>query len=66
MPLFSTLTSGRSSQSLAGKAMQAGLFKEEIVPVIFPATKKIPQVVFDVDEHVRLEPPEHPKRPLRR
>ncbi len=43
------------SQTLAGKAIAAGYFKEEIVPVIFPATKKIPQRVFDVDEHVRAD-----------
>lgn len=41
------------SQMLAGQAMEAGKFDEEIIPVIIPATKKTPEVVFKVDEHVR-------------
>lgn len=41
------------SQMLAKKAMDAGYFEEEIVPVVFPATRKTPEVVFKVDEHPR-------------
>lgn len=41
------------SQMLAKAAMEAGLFEEEIVPVVFPATRKTPEVVFKVDEHPR-------------
>jgi acetyl-CoA acetyltransferase family protein len=42
-----------NSQMRAKAAMEAGKFVEEIVPVIFPATRKTPEVVFKVDEHVR-------------
>ena len=41
------------SQMLAKAAMEAGKFYEEIVPVIIPATRKTPEVVFKVDEHPR-------------
>ena len=41
------------SQVLAKAAMDAGKFVEEIVPVIIPATRKTPEVVFKVDEHPR-------------
>jgi len=40
------------SQQNAGKAIQSGRFKEEIVPVIIPQKKGNP-VVFDTDEHPR-------------
>ena len=39
----------------AKKAMETHLFDEEIIPVIFPATKKTPEIVFSIDEHVRAE-----------
>ncbi|MEA3222971.1 MAG: thiolase family protein [Thermodesulfobacteriota bacterium] len=41
------------SQMMAGQAMEGGKFDEEIIPVIIPATRKSPEVVFKVDEHVR-------------
>ncbi|OGP50964.1 MAG: hypothetical protein A2Y79_10390 [Deltaproteobacteria bacterium RBG_13_43_22] len=44
-----------NSQMRAKAAMEAGKFDEEIVPVVFPATRKTPEVVFKVDEHVRPE-----------
>ncbi len=44
-----------NSQMRAKAAMDAGKFIEEIVPVVFPATRKTPEVVFKVDEHVRPE-----------
>ncbi len=44
-----------NSQMRAKAAMEAGKFDEEIVPVVFPATRKTPEVIFKVDEHVRPE-----------
>ena len=44
-----------NSQMRAKAAMEAGKFNDEIVPVVFPATRKTPEVVFKVDEHVRPE-----------
>ena len=41
------------SQMLAKAAMEAGKFEEEIVPVIIPAARKTPEIVFKVDEHPR-------------
>lgn len=41
------------SQMLAKKAMDSGYFEEEIIPVVIPATRKTPEVVFKVDEHPR-------------
>jgi acetyl-CoA C-acetyltransferase len=41
------------SQMRAAAAVQKGYFKEEIVPVVIPATKKTPEIVFDQDEHLR-------------
>jgi len=38
-------------------AYEAGKF-DEIVPVVFPATKKTPEYVVDKDEHPRLTTPE--------
>ncbi len=42
-----------NSQMRAKAAMDAGHFDEEIVPVVFPATRKTPEVVFKIDEHCR-------------
>lgn len=42
-----------NSQMRAKAAMEAGYFDEEIVPVVIPATRKTPEVSFDVDEHPR-------------
>ncbi|MBS3809025.1 MAG: thiolase family protein [Desulfobacterales bacterium] len=42
-----------NSQMRAKAAMEAGYFKDEIVPVTIPATRKTPEVVFDTDEHPR-------------
>jgi acetyl-CoA acetyltransferase family protein len=44
-----------NSQMRAKAAMDAGCFDEEIVPVVFPATRKTPEVVFKVDEHPRAD-----------
>jgi acetyl-CoA C-acetyltransferase len=44
-----------NSQMRATAAMKADHFKEEITPVVFPATKKTPEKVFDVDEHPRSD-----------
>lgn len=44
-----------NSQMRAKAAMDAGYFKDEIVPVTIPATRKTPEVIFDVDEHPRPE-----------
>jgi acetyl-CoA acetyltransferase family protein len=41
------------SQMLAKEAMEAGKFEEEIIPVIIPATRKTPEIIFKVDEHPR-------------
>ncbi|MFH1137962.1 MAG: thiolase family protein [Pseudomonadota bacterium] len=43
------------SQMRAKAAMEAGYFKDEIIPVNFPATKKTPASSFEVDEHPRPE-----------
>ena len=42
-----------NSQMRAKKAMENGYFKDEIVPVIIPGTRKTPEIIFDVDEHPR-------------
>ena len=44
-----------NSQMRAKAAMDAGHFKEEIIPITIPATRKTPEVIFDVDEHPRGE-----------
>ncbi len=44
---------GLRSQVLAEKAINNGLFKDEIVPVIIPQKKGDPKI-FDTDEHPRL------------
>ena len=41
------------SQMRAAASTEKGYFKEEIVPITIPATKKTPEVVFDYDEHLR-------------
>lgn len=42
-----------NSQMRAKAAMEAGYFKDEIVPVTIPGTRKTPEFVFEVDEHPR-------------
>jgi acetyl-CoA acetyltransferase family protein len=42
-----------SSQMRAKEAWEKGYFEGEIVPVVIPATRKTPEVVFDKDEHIR-------------
>ena len=42
------------SQTLAKRAMDAGYFDEEIIPVTVPQGKKKPPIEFKVDEHPRL------------
>lgn len=44
-----------NSQMRAKEAMEAGYFNDEIVPVVIPATRKTPEIVFDKDEHPRPE-----------
>ncbi len=44
---------GLRSQVLAKKAIDAGYFTDEIVPVTVPTGKKTPPVEFKVDEHPR-------------
>ena len=41
------------SQMRAAAAVEKGYFKEEIVPIVIPATKKTPEIIFDRDEHLR-------------
>ena len=41
------------SQMLTKMAMDNDYFKDEIVPVVIPATRKTPEIIFDVDEHPR-------------
>ena len=41
------------SQMRTKMAMENGYFDDEIVPVIIPATRKTPEVIFDKDEHPR-------------
>jgi acetyl-CoA acetyltransferase family protein len=45
---------GLRSQVLAKKAIDAGYFVEEIVPVMVPQGKKQPPMEFKVDEHPRM------------
>jgi len=44
-----------NSQMRAKAAQDAGYFKDEIIPVTIPGTRKTPEFVFDVDEHPRGE-----------
>ncbi len=44
---------GYRSQVLAKKAIEAGYFVDEIVPVMVPTGKKTPPLEFKVDEHPR-------------
>lgn len=41
------------SQMRAAASTEKGYFKEEIVPITIPATKKTPEYIFDTDEHLR-------------
>ena len=41
------------SQQRAGQAIEKGCFKDEIVPIVIPATRKQPEIIVDKDEHVR-------------
>ena len=41
------------SQMRAAAATEKGYFKDEIVPVVIPATKKTPEIVFASDEFLR-------------
>jgi acetyl-CoA C-acetyltransferase len=43
------------SQARAKAAMDAGYFKDEIVPVIIPGTRKSPDIKFIEDEHPRSD-----------
>jgi acetyl-CoA acetyltransferase family protein len=43
------------SQMRAKAAMEAGYFKDEIVPVVIPGTRKTPEISFEVDEHPRAQ-----------
>jgi acetyl-CoA acetyltransferase family protein len=45
---------GLKSQVLAKKAMDAGYFVDEIIPVMVPQGKKLPPLEFKVDEHPRM------------
>jgi acetyl-CoA acetyltransferase family protein len=45
---------GLRSQVLAKKAIDAGYFVDEIIPVIVPQGKKQPPLEFKVDEHPRM------------
>ena len=45
---------GLRSQVLAKKAIDAGYFVDEIVPVMVPQGKKLPPLEFKVDEHPRM------------
>ena len=45
---------GLRSQVLAKKAMDAGYFVDEIIPVMVPQGKKKPPIEFKVDEHPRM------------
>ncbi len=44
-----------NSQMRAKTAMESGWFKDEITPVVIPATRKTPEIRFEVDEHPRAE-----------
>ena len=41
------------SQMRAAASTEKGYFKEEIVPITIPATRKTPEVIFTTDEHLR-------------
>lgn len=42
-----------NSQMRAAAATEKGYFKDEIIPVTIPATKKAPEVIYDKDEFLR-------------
>lgn len=41
------------SQMRAAAATQNGYFKDEIIPVVIPATKKTPEIIYAADEFLR-------------
>ena len=41
------------SQQRAKRAVDAGYFEDEIIPVVIPATRKTPEIIFKTDEHLR-------------
>lgn len=41
------------SQMRAAAATEKGYFKDEIIPVTIPATRKTPEIIFDKDEFLR-------------
>jgi len=41
------------SQMRAAASTEKGYFKEEIVPIVIPATKKTPEIIVETDEHLR-------------
>lgn len=41
------------SQMRAASATSKGYFKEEIIPVVIPATRKTPEIIFESDEFLR-------------
>ena len=42
-----------NSQKRAAAATEKGYFKDEIIPVVIPATRKTPEIVFDKDEFLK-------------
>jgi acetyl-CoA C-acetyltransferase len=44
-----------NSQMRSKTAIENNYFKDEIVPVVIPATRKTPEVRFEVDEHPRFD-----------
>ena len=42
-----------SSQQRAAAATNKGFFKEEIIPIVIPATRKTPEICFDFDEFMK-------------
>lgn len=42
-----------NSQMRAAAATEKGYFKDEIIPVTIPATKKTPEIIYDKDEFLR-------------
>ncbi len=48
-------TFAAGSHQKAAAAQKSGWFDEEITPVIIPATKRKPEVVFDKDESIRYD-----------
>lgn len=44
-----------NSQMRAKDAWEQGKFEGEIVPIVIPATRKTPEIIFDRDEHPRAD-----------